>query len=384
MKRTIAISLLLLVGTAGAIGQVKINGKLLLSPNWESKLYVMRIDRIGLYNPILVDSIKLANDGTFSYDLGDDPQGILYQFRLPPKGHNHKSIRSGFDDNWFLISTEKRESIKIAATADSLFYSVRIDGGTLNKKLLSFREFKRPFANLTRQLADSIQKAPQRAEEFQRKLMPVAMTYAKQASEKISDVLDTANNRTIKLAGLFYLNDANFGQLPLHVIEKNVSGMEEGKVLFIKNLKNRKEDINLIGTKAPDVILIRPNNRKTSLHELQGEFKVLDFWASWCGPCRKANKAQLPEFNKYLVENQIPLIAISIDTDIKKWKQAVKNDTTSWEQFIDDQYLLARLLHIQAVPQYIILNRENAVVFESNVLFSVKNFLEKNINVHKE
>jgi thiol-disulfide isomerase/thioredoxin len=264
---------------------------------------------------------------------------------------------------------------------DSLFYSVKIEGGVLNNKLLTFRDFKRPFANLTRQLVDSIKKDSKRTEEFQRKLMPIAISYAKEANKKILNLLDTTNITTLKLAGLFYSNDANFGQLPRELVEKNISGIEIGKNLLLKNLMSPHESINRVGTKLPTVTLPKPNNKKVSLYQINGEFKVLDFWASWCGPCRKANRVELPKFNKYLFENHIPLISISIDTDKQKWKQAVKTDAPTWEQLIDDQNIFTQVLHIQGIPQYLVLNKENVVVFESNVLFSIKNFIEMNIRV---
>ncbi|MCE7862700.1 MAG: hypothetical protein DYG99_04070 [Bacteroidetes bacterium CHB5] len=84
--------------------------------------------------------------------------------------------------------------------------------------------------------------------------------------------------------------------------------------------------------------------------------------------------------NEYLTRNQIPLISISTDKDIKKWKQAIKSDGTTWGQFMDDQYLLSELINVQAVPQYVILNKDNVIVFESNVLFAVKIFLDKNMH----
>src|SRR5689334_10718503 len=83
--------------------QTTVQGKIEPSPNWRGILYVIRVDKLGAQIPSLIDSIQLGDDGSFSYNLLEDAQGLMYEFRQPPKNGNYKSLTSGFNDNWFHI-----------------------------------------------------------------------------------------------------------------------------------------------------------------------------------------------------------------------------------------------------------------------------------------
>jgi thiol-disulfide isomerase/thioredoxin len=115
------------------------------------------------------------------------------------------------------------------------------------------------------------------------------------------------------------------------------------------------------------------------LNSFQGHFKVLDFWASWCGPCRQANRTYLPKLYEYLQQNNIPLIAITIDEDKLKWKEAIKKDLVTWPQVIESQPLLKKLLGIQGVPHYVILDKNNTVVFDSNVPMLIERYIKNQL-----
>ena len=89
-----------------------------------------------------------------------------------------------------------------------------------------------------------------------------------------------------------------------------------------------------IGDKIPNIVLKNQNNIELNLNQSNGKFTLIDFWASWCAPCRLGNKKLVRLHNNFGAD-KIEIIGISVDTDKSKWVKAIKKDKIEFIQLID-------------------------------------------------
>ena len=91
-----------------------------------------------------------------------------------------------------------------------------------------------------------------------------------------------------------------------------------------------------VGDKLPAITLKSSSNSDVNLTSFQGKYILIDFWASWCGPCRLGNK-KLVKLHNEVSPDKIEIIGISIDTDTNKWLKAVEKDKIKFTQLIDPE-----------------------------------------------
>jgi peroxiredoxin len=130
---------------------------------------------------------------------------------------------------------------------------------------------------------------------------------------------------------------------------------------FISNLK-----ITAIGSLAPDFTQNDPNGKPIRLSSFRGKYVLLDFWASWCGPCRQENPNVVAVYNQYKDKN-FTVFGVSLDRpDAKKaWLKAIENDKLTWTQVSDLKYwknAAAVQYRVSAIPQNFLIDPNGKII----------------------
>ena len=100
------------------------------------------------------------------------------------------------------------------------------------------------------------------------------------------------------------------------------------------------EGINL-GNKAPEIMQASPKGNVITLSSFKGKLVLVDFWASWCGPCRAENPAVVAAYNKYHSLNfkngkGFEILSVSLDQNAVAWEKAIDKDQLIWPNHVSD------------------------------------------------
>lgn len=135
---------------------------------------------------------------------------------------------------------------------------------------------------------------------------------------------------------------------------------------FVKLLNEQITDFNslAVGSLAPDFTLPQPDGTSLTLSSLNGKYTLLDFWASWCRPCREENPMMVKLFNRYK-KNGFEILGISLDQSKDQWVKAIEKDRLPWHQVSDLKgmnSIAVQLYNVQDIPLTILLNEEGRII----------------------
>jgi len=116
-----------------------------------------------------------------------------------------------------------------------------------------------------------------------------------------------------------------------------------------------------LGRIAPDFELADTKGQKVKLSDLKGKYVMIDFWASWCGPCRVENPSVKRLYEKYAGKD-FEILGVSTDDYDHKWKQAIREDQLPWLQVWDQQKTVATTYSAFTIPYTVLLDKEGKII----------------------
>jgi peroxiredoxin len=125
----------------------------------------------------------------------------------------------------------------------------------------------------------------------------------------------------------------------------------------------RKEGLN-VGKAAPGFSQADTNGKPISLESFKGKYVLIDFWASWCGPCRQENPNLVRTYQKFKDKN-FEILGVSLDNNKSKWLEAIQDDQLTWAQVSDLKYWrneVAVQYGVQSIPANFLLDKEGKII----------------------
>lgn len=205
-------------------------------------------------------------------------------------------------------------------------------------------------------------------EKKDQKKMAAIMTQSEQASKAFTDqvkaMLPDMGTSLVALFATNFLNvDNDFPTLDALAqrFERENPNSPQAKG-FIGNIARIRG--LMLGGVAPDIALNDTTGAAVPLSSLRGKYVLIDFWASWCGPCRMENPNVVRMYNKYK-EKGFTIYSVSLDQSRDSWVKAIRNDNLTWTHVSDLRYwqsAAAQQYGVTGIPKTFLIDKEGKII----------------------
>ena len=308
--------------------------------------------------PTTLDSATLAGDGTFTMKGTEKEGGNFYMLNIADRqkvvllvegGENFTVTADGFEQN----SKGEPGTYDVKGSKNMDYYANLMD---LNQAMVT----------KVNKWNDEYAKATDKKDE--KKMQEIQNNFQQAEIDHVAKIKTMLPEIGSSLVAIFAANNLLNPQRDFAEMEAVAQRFEkenpspkivQAYVGYIKRIKGVA-----VGDEAPDFTLNSPEGQDIALSSLRGKYVLIDFWASWCGPCRMENPNVVKLYNKYK-DKGFAIYGVSLDKDKAAWLGAIQKDGLTWTHGSDLKFwnsAVAQTYGVNAIPATYLLDKEGKVI----------------------
>lgn len=300
----------------------------------------------------------LTDDGSFSFPVA---AGILSFYSLTVDGKGN-----------IVLAFDSTQSPVITADLNTMKEDYKVEGSKDSKALRDLYVETIPFEKELDSLKRKLQTAAKTRNTADRIKYSSAYNEAREAYRAY--LISQIEEDSTSIAGFSILQrlDPNADLAYFISVRNGLAPRLEGNFFFdqlsknVAQLEAQKRAAAKFepGNVAPDIVLPNPEGKKVALSSLRGDYVLIDFWASWCKPCRAENPNVVRMYNKYAKDN-FEIYGVSLDRNRAHWLKAIEDDHLSWIHVSDLKYwnsAAAKLYNIRSIPHTVLIDPDGIII----------------------
>ncbi len=334
------------------------------------------LEKLEPQKAIILDSAKIEENGKFAiYKKAGERS--FYQIRVGKQKPNNSIAPN---TNIMVIITDSTETLKITASYPACSATYVVEGSEETNLLKEINAIV--LANQAR--IDSINQAyQQNPRNFDRakatELMNAIMT---EQSAAMKAFVEKYLGKFVTLQAIAMLNPDT--DLNLFKQSSELLSQKYPNNLFVLNFSSSVASLTKLapGTIAPNFTISTPDDKPISLNDFKGKYVLIDFWASWCRPCRAQNPELVALYKKFKGKN-FEIFGVSLDQNKEAWIQAIAADKLTWPQGSDLQYwnaAPAKLYNVSYIPFNFLIGPDGTIISKNLTGKALEDKLQELLN----
>jgi thiol-disulfide isomerase/thioredoxin len=329
------------------------------------KLY---LEKLYLNKVTILDSIvRNKKDNSFSFS-GKESEMALYRVRIGESGN----------DSYLITIDKPTNNIVLSGDSSSIpLFNYAVTGSVGSEQIRMLIHKAMENYNLMNSIDNKIYANPYMSEKELNDLQMQRDAINNNHITYVSQFIDTVSNPVVLIfCTMSLLNPEESFEL----WQKTANRLQQKAYTFTlaqeftQQVKEIEEMIHLqnnppqglsIGAIAPDIMLKDTAGNEITLSSLKGKYVLIDFWASWCGPCRIENPNVVSAYNKYK-DKGFTIYSVSLDQDMARWKKAILVDKLSWPYHVSElkgwNSKVCQEYNITSIPNNFLLDPDGKII----------------------